>query len=195
VFDRLHDEITSSCPELPSFTDETSRASLLDNTQRKLLLKAHVEQVRTALRAASQSRVKEAANRHLNSVNRISDDFFRTLCGTKVQHADYGFVELLGPDGPHKHGSVRLGVSCQGPALLYQGHHHTAQELYIVLRGKSHWWTDSIPAWVERRVSFHASNEHHAMRTGEAPALYFWSWVGELALNVKHSSTEIQSKL
>jgi hypothetical protein len=123
--------------------------------------------------------------------NAIDDAFFEDTV-----EADYGFVQLMGPNGPYRHDSVRCGLSFQAPGLSYKGHHHVAQELYFVLRGSSLWWTDSAPAWEERECSFHHPNEHHAMRTADAPALYFWSWTGDTTMEIKHSpSDHLQAKL
>lgn len=126
----------------------------------------------------------------------IDDAFFTDLAGQAVVDADYSYAQLLGPDGPHVHNSVRCGISYQGPSLLYKSHHHVAQELYFVLNSDKDegtgagvsWRTDRAPAWEERGMSWHLENEHHAMATSaHAGALFFWSWTGDIALHVKHS--------
>ena len=131
-----------------------------------------------------------------HQVTTILDTFFTDLTGSTVQGADYAFVQLVGPNGPYVNDQVRLGVSYQGPGLSYLGHHHVAQELYVVLGGSSLWWTDSEPQFVFRNVSFHASNAHHAMSTpASEPGLFFWSWTGDVELEIKHSPPDIQEQL
>ena len=112
-----------------------------------------------------------------------------------MEAADYAYVQLAGPDGPLYSPTVRFGLSYQGPGLSYLGHHHLAQELYVVLEGQSQWWTDSTPTWVDQVVSFHAPSENHAMRTKDEPALYFWSWTGDLTMDVHLSTNEVQDKI
>ena len=153
-------------------------------------LRAHTRQIRSALEAAT-ARSDVSFN-----INPIDDSFFSDLNGHPVRDADYAYCELLGPTGAYYDGGVRLGLSFQGPGLLYHGHHHIAQELYFVLRGASGWWTDTSPVWEERAHSWHLSNEQHAMKTGEEPTLYFWSWTGEdLVLDVKLSGITLPSML
>ena len=146
-------------------------------------LRHHALQVLQALESARPSDPPQFA------VRRIDDDFFTDLDGGPVSHADYAFVQMVGPEGPVHHDTVRLGLSCQGEGLSYLGHHHDAVELYFVLEGNSLWWTDSAPGWELRGRSFHRSGEHHAMKTpaGQGGALYFWSWTGEIPLHIKHS--------
>ena len=127
-------------------------------------------------------------------VTEIDSSFF----DGSPEDAEYAFMQLAGPDCGEAcfwTPSVRFGVAWQGPELSYLGHHHTAQELYIVLNGTSSWRTGSIPEWQERDHSFHMSDEHHAMRTNAEAALFFWSWTGNLELQIGHSPAEINSQL
>jgi hypothetical protein len=153
-------------------------------------LQDHAEQIMQAIEDISfdSSIVLEATF--------ILDSFFTDSAGNDVNNADYAFVQLVGPDGPYFNNNVRFGISYQGAGLSYLGHHHVAQELYVVLGGSSLWWTDSQPSYASRNVSFHRSNEHHAMITpADEPALFFWSWTGDLELDIKHSPEDIQAKL
>lgn len=167
-------------------------ASYLDTVPKTATveLREHTRQIRQALRAATVD------SNATFKVNTIDDTFFSDRAGNSVQNADYAFVEILGPTGACRNDEIRLGLSYQGPGLQYHGHHHVAQELYFVLQGTSGWWTDTAPRWEDRSCSWHLTNEHHAMRTGDSPALYFWSWTGEsLALEIGLSAAELQAKL
>ena len=95
-------------------------------------------------------------------------------------------------------------LSYQGQNLTYLGHYHKAKELYIVLDNSTRtmkamsWWTDTYPKWTERNYSFHGENENHAMstqNTNNSGTLFFWSWTGDLVLDVKHSSKDVQNHL
>jgi hypothetical protein len=161
-------------------------------------LQDHVQQIRSALTDALANSTDSTDSQEVQfNVNNIDDSFFvSSVGGKKVTDANYAFVELLGPTGAYHDDNIRLGLSYQGPWLSYLGHHHLPRELYFVLEGSSDWWTDSVPKWVTRDMSWHLSHEHHAMKTNSSPALYFWSWTGEdLALDVKHSDAELQAKL
>lgn len=130
-----------------------------------------------------------------DDVQPIRDEFFTDQGGNMVEGADYAYVQLAGPEGPLISNTVRFGLSYQGPGLSYLGHHHTAQELYVVMEGQSLWWTDSAPQWSEQTVSFHMTGENHAMRTQENSALFFWSWTGDLTMDVKLSANAVQDRL
>lgn len=159
-------------------------------------LRLHAESVSLALAAATAP----ATPLNREPIVRIDDDFFTDLAGQVVTGADYSYTKLLGPDGPHFHDTVRCGISYQGPGLLYKGHRHVAQELYFVLEpdqgaiggkgggGGVLWLTGRTPAWEERNMSWHLTNEHHAMATSaESGALFFWSWTGEMTLDIRHA--------
>lgn len=148
-------------------------------------LRLHVQQLSCALSDAATSPITGSSSL---TVSQINDNFFEDLCGKSVEGADYAFAQLLGPEGPYFHAHVRAGISFQGAGLLYKCHHHEAQELYIVLDGSSGWWTDRTPEWEVRERSWHIKNEAHAMATtANKGALFFWSWTGNIALEVKHS--------
>ena len=142
------------------------------------------------------------------NVSTIANRFFLE----KNEHPDYAYMQIA---GPKERGTtekyniivsnrVRFGLSYQGKNLTYLGHHHDAKELYIVLDANTinnksmAWWTDNHPRWDFRNYSFHQSNENHAMSTNNTNnngSLFFWSWTGDLTLEVKHSTDTIQNIL
>ena len=154
----------------------------------------HAATVRRALDEAAARRPPVPVAEYAASP--IDDAFFVDLEGKRVRDADYCFVQILGPEGPYFSNDVRVGVSFQGGALSYLGHHHEAQELYHVLSGPVEWRTGRCPVWERRDSSFHVSNEVHEMRT-LGDALFFWSWTAggkagaeTIELDVKHSSKD-----
>ena len=153
-------------------------------------------------------------------VTEIDPNFFVETSTPAAGVPDYAFLQIAGP--PEKEGkgtstppsffsssTTRFGVSMQGSDLSYHGHHHHAQELYVVLNGHGgvSWWTDSSPMWEYRDYSFHLSNENHAMSTvvpksssgctdaSSNGTLFFWSWTGDLTLDIKHSEEVVQVEL
>ena len=159
-------------------------------------------------------------------VTEIDPNFFIETTKPSNEIPDYAFLQIAGPlpENEEKETSsstgrasffpsstTRFGVSMQGPNLSYHGHHHHAQELYIVLNGHAKWWTDTTPLWEYRNYSFHLSNENHAMSTvvqqnstgssgcndasSSNGTLFFWSWTGDLTLDIKHSKELVQIEL
>lgn len=154
-------------------------------------------------------------------VTEIDPNFFIETTKPSNEMPDYAFLQIAGPfpeTSSTGHASffpsstTRFGVSMQGPNLSYHGHHHHAQELYIILNGNAKWWTDLLPFWEYRNYSFHLSNENHAMSTvvqknsstgssgcidasSSNGTLFFWSWTGDLTLDIKHSKELVQMEI
>jgi len=90
----------------------------------------------------------------------------------------YGWTEIIGPRGPIPDQKLACGFLLLGPGVTYPDHHHTAEELYIVISGTAAWrrgdenWYEKPPG----AVIHHPSNMPHAMRTAEESllAVYFW---------------------
>eukprot|EP00439_Symbiodinium_sp_Y106_P077597 s337_g16.t1 len=149
----------------------------------------HVDRVLEALEDC-----REAGDKNIDfKVRRIPDCVVQDLCGREVTDADYGFIQLAGPDGPLFAEEVRFGLAYQGEQLHYLEHHHVAKELYVVLQGSTDWWAADHPVWEERSWSWHRSDVDHAMITNEKPALQFWSWTGDLELDVKREGISFSS--
>jgi hypothetical protein len=91
---------------------------------------------------------------------------------------NYGYTELTGLSGPVPSQRLACGFLLLGPSTTYPRHRHEAEEIYVPLSGTAAWqhgnqgWRDESPG----TVIHHASNEPHAMRTGNQPllALYLW---------------------
>ena len=101
--------------------------------------------------------------------------------------ARYGYVELVGPAGPAVSGSVRVGFLLLGPRTHYPDHAHPAIEAYHVVGGEAEWW-DETGGWRVRPLGamvFHPSRRRHATRTGEAPLLALYGWIGEVGTEAR----------
>jgi len=91
---------------------------------------------------------------------------------------NYGYAELLGPRAPLHSERIAGGFLLLGPRTLYPRHRHEAEEIYLPLSGTARWQQGSAD-WTERppgTIIHHASEEPHAMQTGDRPllALYLW---------------------
>jgi hypothetical protein len=91
---------------------------------------------------------------------------------------NYGWTEMIGLKGPLASERIACGFLLLGPFTHYPRHRHEAEEIYVPLRGTAAWqqgdavWRDRPPG----SAIHHASDEPHAMRTGQSPlfALYLW---------------------
>ena len=94
----------------------------------------------------------------------------------------HAYTEVVGPDGaPMPSKVVRVGLYLQAPETDYPAHAHDAEELYLVLSGWAHWNAGPRRFIAEPgQVIRHAPEESHAMRTGEAPFLALWAWLGAI---------------
>jgi hypothetical protein len=91
---------------------------------------------------------------------------------------NYGWSEIVGLSGPLASERIACGFLLLGPHTYYPRHRHEAEEVYIPLAGTAS-WQQGDGRWRERppgTVIHHASDEPHAMRTGERAllALYLW---------------------
>jgi quercetin dioxygenase-like cupin family protein len=88
---------------------------------------------------------------------------------------------ITGPDeGLEVRPDVRIGVSLMAPRTRYPDHHHSPEEVYIVLSG-GEWW-QAGGAWHTPGIGGLVHNPPdilHAMRSGDAPLLALWFlWTG-----------------
>ena len=104
-----------------------------------------------------------------------------TVADTAVSEAlvnNYGFVELIGKQGPFLSNHVRAGVGVWGPNVHYPAHRHQAEEVYMPLAGSAFFEFDHGPQQLQRAgdVVYVPSLTVHGFRTGDEPfvALYIW---------------------
>jgi dimethlysulfoniopropionate lyase len=91
---------------------------------------------------------------------------------------NYGWCEIIGPQGFFKGDDFILGLLMLGPHRHYKDHYHPAPELYWPLTGPTEWKQGSGSFEVKQAgaVIYHASNVHHATKTAEHPLLTVWCW-------------------
>ena len=115
---------------------------------------------------------------------------YRPDDGTDALTAGYAVAMLVGTDPPIRGDyqtpfvspDVIVTFTLQGPGLYYPLHRHKAPEIYHVISGTAQWRRDGEP-WRRRLPGewlFHASEQGHAMRTGDAPLLAMASWIDHL---------------
>jgi Dimethlysulfonioproprionate lyase len=91
---------------------------------------------------------------------------------------NYGWSEIIGPQGFFKGDDFLLGILMLGPNRHYKDHYHPAPELYWPLTGPTQ-WKQGLGAFEPKpagAVIWHPSNVHHATITAEHPLLTVWSW-------------------
>ena len=90
----------------------------------------------------------------------------------------YGFVEVIGQNGPFVSERVRCGVGVFGPNVHYPTHYHGAEEVYVLLSGAANFRFDDGP--VEMRTVGDAvyvpSMRKHGFDSLEAPLVIFYAW-------------------
>ncbi|WP_293572712.1 dimethylsulfonioproprionate lyase family protein [Phaeobacter sp.] len=90
----------------------------------------------------------------------------------------FGCYCLVGEEGPFQSATLRAWMVYMPPGLHYPWHQHPAEELYFVVSGKA----DFHAAGRESRalgageVSFHASDQPHAMTTAADPVMCLVMW-------------------
>ena len=91
---------------------------------------------------------------------------------------NYGWCEIIGPEGFFKGDDFLLGLLMLGPHRHYRDHYHPAPELYWPLTGPTEWkqGAGSFEMKQAGAVIYHAPNVHHATKTAEHPLLAIWSW-------------------
>ena len=109
--------------------------------------------------------------------------------GKHLEHADiaalaqnWTYASIIGPDCPLEAEGVYMGLSLQGPDLLYPMHAHQADELYWVVGGNGDWKTGIEPWFAVEPgdIIVHGSGIRHAMQTNHAPLLTVWAWWNHL---------------
>jgi hypothetical protein len=101
--------------------------------------------------------------------------------------ANYGWAEIIGPDGFFPGDDFRLGLLMLGPDRHYRDHYHPAPELYWPLTSGS-WWSSDGGALEERpqgAVIWHPPMMLHATATRHAPLLAVWCWTRDTATPAK----------
>lgn len=100
---------------------------------------------------------------------------------------NYGWAEIIGPNGFFAGEDFLLGLLMLGPHRHYLDHYHPAPELYWPLTGMTAWRKGDGAFEVKAAGSaiWHPSMILHATRTGEAPLLTVWSWTKDTATRAR----------
>jgi mannose-6-phosphate isomerase-like protein (cupin superfamily) len=94
--------------------------------------------------------------------------------------AAYGFVEILGKQGPFVSESIRAGIGIYGPDIEYPMHRHHAEEIYIVLAGTADFIIGQAQGIRKSAgdVVFMKSNTPHGFLTGGEAFVVYYLWQG-----------------
>ena len=90
----------------------------------------------------------------------------------------FGCYSIIGNGGGFHSQSLWMWIVYMPSHLHYPWHHHPGEELYLVLAGEADFHRDGEPSETLRAGGsvFHASNQSHAMTTGEHPVLCLVAW-------------------
>ncbi len=90
----------------------------------------------------------------------------------------YGFVELIGSEGPYVSQKVRSGIGVYGPEIGYPPHRHKAEEIYIVLAGSAEFQLDgNAPrTCTAGDVVYVPSSLVHGFQTAHEAMVVFYIW-------------------
>lgn len=96
---------------------------------------------------------------------------------------NYGWAEIIGPNGFFPGDDFLLGLLMLGPNRHYRDHFHPAPELYWPLTPESRWSIHGGPfAEVPPGATiWHPPMAMHATITREQPLLAVWSWTRDTA--------------
>ncbi len=95
---------------------------------------------------------------------------------------NYGYSELIGPDGISPSDSVRVGLLLMAKGTTYPFHAHPAAEIYYVLSGQGYFKKDARP-WRSSPANqfiLHAPYQPHAIETRQEHLLALYVWHGDV---------------
>jgi hypothetical protein len=97
--------------------------------------------------------------------------------------ANYGWAQIIGPDGFFPGDDFLLGLLMLGPERHYRDHYHPAPELYWPLTSGSFWSRESGPfaGQPQGAVIWHTPMMLHATKTAGTPLLAVWCWTKDVA--------------
>ena len=91
---------------------------------------------------------------------------------------NYGWCEIIGPQGFFSGDDFLLGLLVLGPDCHYKDHYHPAPELYWPLTGPTYWkqGQGKFELKAPGDIIWHAPDVLHATKTASQPMLAVWSW-------------------
>jgi len=101
--------------------------------------------------------------------------------------ANYGWAEIIGPNGFFAGDDFLLGLLMLGPNRHYRDHYHPAPELYWPLTSESRWSREGQPFTEKPQGAtiWHPPMMLHATITEETPLLAVWAWTRDTATPAK----------
>ena len=106
--------------------------------------------------------------------------------------AQYGFFNLVSPNGPFVSDTMRVSIGVWGAGLVYPPHTHRPEELYVVLAGSAVFHTegrDPVSA-VPETLIHHPSNVRHGFSVGDQGVLLIAFWRGSDLLAISRMESD-----
>ncbi len=100
---------------------------------------------------------------------------------------NYGWCQLVGPEGFFPGDDFLLGLLLLGPRRHYKDHFHAAPELYWPLTGPTLWKQGAGDFGTKQAgdIIWHDPNIIHATKTDQSPLLAVWSWTRDTAVGAR----------
>lgn len=95
--------------------------------------------------------------------------------------ANYGWFNLMSPDGPYRSDDLRISFGYWESGLVYKTHWHEPEEIYIPLSGKALFHSEGRPSRLcgPGDTVVHKSNQPHSIEITPGPLLAMAIWRGE----------------
>ncbi|WP_375267511.1 dimethylsulfonioproprionate lyase family protein [Planktotalea sp.] len=90
----------------------------------------------------------------------------------------FGCYEIIGRDAPFRSKKMRGFLVFQPPHLHYPWHHHSADEIYVVIAGEAEFFLQGAPSQTLQsgQSAFHPSGAAHALTRHAHPVIAYVVW-------------------
>lgn len=94
---------------------------------------------------------------------------------------NYGWVDLISPEGLYQSEEMRLSIGYWGAGQHYGEHSHAPEETYLILAGQARFHSEGRPAWDAGPgdTIHHAPHQKHAIDMVPGPLLAAAFWRGD----------------
>ncbi len=99
--------------------------------------------------------------------------------------SNYGYVEVVGPNGPFVSEKLRCGLFLLGPDITYPAHRHAPAEIYDIVAGDAIFFIGEQSEVMHPRIYragehvYIQPNQRHGFATGDDPFVVFYFHAGE----------------
>lgn len=164
--------------------DGDEAAAILAEASRSVSLPAAPTEppLKQALVAVLQESPLPVAS-HILSALPLLEWHYSSVGGRIRQDVSVGMmsIQLVGPEGPVVHETIKIGLFFQGANVNYTTRSHSAEETFIMLAGQGLWQSGDNPAQElgVGAVIHHPSYMPHASQTVDKSLVAAYRWSGD----------------